>query len=285
MTLLLCCVDMRSLRIAQLLPAGNACHFAISDLRSTGDMHTHDFHELFWVRSGQGKHSINRDHHPLDPGMLILIRSDDAHSLEVPPGGSLRISNLAFPIGHWQQFMAHYFAGQEDLFDRPAEARIFRLAGVAFAQLQQAADELSAGQRTIAAADRFLLNLLHILRNDRPRHERLPDWLAAAIGGMSSPQRLRDGTAALVDLAGRSPEHVSRSVHKLLGKTPTDLVNDLRLTIAAQQLAQTSEPIPDIAEEVGLSNLSHFYRLFHTKYAQTPAQYRRSQQLIVSARG
>jgi AraC family cel operon transcriptional repressor len=275
---------MRSLRIQQLLPPSDACHFAISDLRTTGEMHTHDFHELFWVRGGQGIHSIGGQRRPLDPGMLVLIRADDAHFLVVPPNGSLRICNLAFPVSHWEQFRSRYLPDQDDPFARPLEERTLRLAGVAFAQLQQAADELSAGRRTVAAMDRFLLNLLHILRSDRSPDTALPDWLAGAIRGMSSPQRLRDGTPALVDLSGRSPEHVSRTVHKLLGKTPTDLVNDLRLTIAAQQLAQTSHPIAAIAEEVGLSNLSHFYRLFQAKHSQTPAQYRRSQQMVVSAR-
>lgn len=276
-------------RMHQFLRDGDACHFAMSDLRETGRLHTHDFHELFWVRDGAGMHLANGTRSPLAPGHLVLVRSSDQHTLELPADAgrpaSLRISNLAFPASHWDALRMHYYPDRDDPFCAPLENRQHLLTGVEYAQLQQSAEELAHGARSRPALDRFLLNLLYLIikAQQKARHNQLPDWLAGAISAMSHPAQLRRGTESLVDLSGRSPEHVCRSVRKHLGKTPTDLVNDLRLALAAQLLAQTDQPIADVAEECGLSNLSHFYRLFRNTYGQTPAQYRRAQQLIVTA--
>lgn len=272
-------------RMRQFLRDGDACHFAISDLRETGRPHTHDFHELFWVRGGEGAHLVNRERVGLAPGVLTLIHSSDQHTLEVPAGGSLRISNLAFPSAHWKRFWSHYHTGRADPFEASHSQRRHLLSGVEYAQLQQAADELAQGGRSLLALDRFLMNLVYLLLRQSVRQEQaqIPDWLAGAISAMSHAKQLKQGTAALVELSGRSPEHVCRSVRKHLGKTPTDLVNELRLALAAQLLGQSDQPIADIADECGLSNLSHFYRLFRAAYGQTPAQYRHSQQLIVNA--
>ena len=75
-------------------------------------------------------------------------------------------------------------------------------------------------------------------------------------------------------LAHASPEHLSRTCRKELGCTPTQYVNKLRLTYAANLLVHTDQPILDISFEVGLENHSYFYRIFKQRYGTTPAQFR-----------
>lgn len=47
-----------------------------------------------------------------------------------------------------------------------------------------------------------------------------------------------------------------------------------RMEYAARQLAHTEIKIADLALEVGLQNLGHFYRAFEKHFGCTPRQYR-----------
>jgi len=66
----------------------------------------------------------------------------------------------------------------------------------------------------------------------------------------------------------------SRECRKWFYKTPTDVVNELRLDHAANQLANTNLSIVRIAQSVGFLNMSHFYRLFRARFTLTPAECR-----------
>ena len=44
---------------------------------------------------------------------------------------------------------------------------------------------------------------------------------------------------------------------------------------AEDYLANTKEPVSDIAARLGFSNRTHFYTLFKKKYGMTPNEYRK----------
>ena len=85
---------------------------------------------------------------------------------------------------------------------------------------------------------------------------------------------MKRGVRALFELAGRTPEHVARTLKKHTGKTPTDLVNEARMAYASGQLQTTTREILDIAMESGFSSLSHFYALFRRTFGLSPHRYR-----------
>lgn len=50
---------------------------------------------------------------------------------------------------------------------------------------------------------------------------------------------------------------------------------------AARQLRMTDHDILNIMYDCGLSNPSHFYKLFKARYGETPRKYRLNQQKLV----
>jgi len=62
---------------------------------------------------------------------------------------------------------------------------------------------------------------------------------------------------------------------RVTGISPSDFINEKRMTHAARQLTGTSESLQDIATDCGIPNLSHFHKLFRTTYKLTPHAYRR----------
>lgn len=85
----------------------------------------------------------------------------------------------------------------------------------------------------------------------------------------------RDGSLSQMaaDL-GYESTYLSSLVRKCCGRTFKQLVNIERMRQAAVLLAHTAMPVYEVASEVGISNLTSFYRRF-SEYADcTPADYR-----------
>jgi AraC family transcriptional regulator, melibiose operon regulatory protein len=72
------------------------------------------------------------------------------------------------------------------------------------------------------------------------------------------------------------PNYISAVLKKATGKSFTDLLQIQRLNKAAIYLSNSDLPIPVIAEEVGYSSVSFFYKKFNEIFFQTPKEYRES---------
>ncbi|MEW9050804.1 MAG: AraC family transcriptional regulator [Neobacillus sp.] len=70
------------------------------------------------------------------------------------------------------------------------------------------------------------------------------------------------------------PNYISAVLKKATGKSFKELLQIQRLNKAALYLSNTDLPIPEIAEEVGYSSVSFFYKKFNDLFLQTPKDYR-----------
>lgn len=266
-------METLTLSHAQILPPGQVVHMARAALTPARPkrLHDHDFFELFWVQNGEVRHHLPDRKETLREGDLAILRPGDRHGLQGRGDFALVVSLSLHP-------------------DLVAEIRRETLAGLAFwhdgaaplilkrdirqlADLNRAALALEQSACDRLAAEAFLLPLLSDLRRDAAPAA-APDWLARACAGARAPEVFREGAAGLVAQTGRSHEHVARAMRQFYGRTPTDYVNDLRMTHAARALTTDTSPLPEIAAQVGLANLSHFHKLFRARFGTTPHQYR-----------
>jgi transcriptional regulator GlxA family with amidase domain len=95
---------------------------------------------------------------------------------------------------------------------------------------------------------------------------------------MRAEDNLRGGVSRLLELAGVSPAHLSRSMRPSYGVTPTGFVTDLRLEHAASLLAATNEPVAAIAVRCGFASSSYFSRCFTAAHRLSPREFRRRSQ-------
>ncbi|MBR6322272.1 MAG: response regulator [Lachnospiraceae bacterium] len=71
-----------------------------------------------------------------------------------------------------------------------------------------------------------------------------------------------------------NPDYLSYSFHKEFGNTLTAYITSVRMDHAKYLLKNTTLPIHQIAEEVGIPNLSYFYRQFKKAVGTTPQLFR-----------
>jgi AraC family transcriptional regulator len=77
-------------------------------------------------------------------------------------------------------------------------------------------------------------------------------------------------------VAGVHPAHFARVFRSTFKQSPATYVRRLRLEWAARALAQTDQPLVDIATASGFADQSHFTRAFRRHVGRTPAAYRRA---------
>jgi len=72
-----------------------------------------------------------------------------------------------------------------------------------------------------------------------------------------------------------SKYHLAKLFKKHTGYSPIDYLISQRISYAKELLHYTSMPINEIAEYVGIENVSHFINLFKTREGMTPHTYRK----------
>ena len=272
---------MRRLTLDQL-PPGHVCtytHWQYTEFTDSPSLHTHNHHELFWVEEGEGGHLVNGELRPLTPGLLVLVRAEDVHGFSAArPGAMVRFVNFAFPCLMWRELWTRRLGRKPVYFaEKDHRKREWRLEAADVERLRVMARDLTVGARDGLSAEALLTGVLALLAGLESRRDtgRLPDWLTGSLARIQGPRHFARGTPEFARLAGCTPEHLARVLRKHLGRTPTDVVNEARLTYAAHQLCTTERPILDLVADCGLENLGHFYKLFRARFGASPERYRR----------
>jgi len=80
----------------------------------------------------------------------------------------------------------------------------------------------------------------------------------------------------LSNMAGVSSATLRRLFRQHTGKSPSQFMLDIKMTIAAKKLLETDERISDIAYLIGIQDPNYFTRLFKKNFGVTPYNYRKN---------
>ncbi|MPZ51203.1 MAG: helix-turn-helix domain-containing protein [Acidimicrobiia bacterium] len=269
-------VDMRRVNWESIVTSDAAYHVARhTRFPAVAQLHTHDFAEVFWVDDGRATHDVNSHRYRVSQGDLVLVRPSDRHGFRFP-ADQFTITNIAFRAEVITDLRNRYFLGgglpwEED----DPSLRSMRLTPLQLGSLQDLGAAMANGPTSRLHLDRLLVEILLGFERPVSGGSELPMWLQHALSAWrTDPVAMAAGVGGLATIACRSREHVSRVLKQKTGRRAIDVLNDLRLDSAAAALAMTDQPIALIAVEVGLANLSHFYRLFGRRFGTTPRRYR-----------
>jgi AraC family cel operon transcriptional repressor len=255
----------------------------ISDKKQLKFLHSHDFYEIFLVDRGNAIHQVNNLRLPLSAGCLCFIRPDDVHCY-VEASEDFRIINIIIP----EQIITNLFAFLGSNYDAerlcltqtpPCVCLDYRdLSSLIrdFEQLilyKKILKEKSDTMYRIAIFN--LLTKYFPLQQVQKSSASIPQWLKLLSLQMLTKENFTKGLPTLYKLSGKSPEYVSRACKKYLGKTPSQLVNGIRLEHAAMLLVTTDIPIIEICQDCGFESLSYFYHRFKEHYCTTPSEFRK----------
>ena len=245
--------------------------------------HYHDFYELFLVDQGNALHKVNGLSLPLSAGCLCFIRPADIHWYQ-EMSDDFRIINIIIPDGIITAlftFLGSNFDGKR-LLDTPSPPCVCLdyqdLSSLIrdFEQLILYKKILREKSDTMYRITIFnLITKYFLIQQVNTQASPIPQWLKLLSLQMLTKENFTKGLPTLYRLSGKSPEHVSRACKKHLGKTPSQLVNDIRLEHSAMLLVTTNTPVIDICQECGFDSLSYFYHRFKEHYNISPVGFRK----------
>lgn len=278
---------MRPLKIfgKDVLDIDTEAHYAFyTSLKDTIGPHCHDFFEFFLVTSGKARHLVNSEEQILTEGALVFIRTEDIHYYLSVEGYNCSFINLAFP----QRIITSLFNYLGDSFPSELylESSLPPLVYLPKADkeiLKQKLEDLNLISLSDKAAKRSELRTLlaelftrYMLPKRLETYEPMPLWLSRLCSEMQKGENFTKGVASLMQLSGKTHEHICREMKRYLKQTPTTYINNLRLDYTANLITNTDMPIINISMEAGFNNLSHFNHLFKEKFGMNPSAFRNS---------
>ncbi|TCK33280.1 AraC family transcriptional activator of mtrCDE [Paraburkholderia sp. BL8N3] len=102
-------------------------------------------------------------------------------------------------------------------------------------------------------------------------HARLAPAISAMFADPARPWNLPD----LADLCGMSRDTFMRHFRDKLGRSAVELLTDIRMSLAANELKKPAMTSEAVAEWVGYQSVSAFRRVFADRMGMTPGQWRR----------
>jgi AraC family transcriptional regulator, activator of mtrCDE len=102
-------------------------------------------------------------------------------------------------------------------------------------------------------------------------HPRLAPAIAAMFADPTRSWKLPD----LAQLCGMSRATFMRQFQDRLGRSALDLLTDLRMSLAANELRKPAVSTESVAETVGYQSVSAFRRVFAERMGMTPGEWRR----------
>jgi AraC family transcriptional regulator, activator of mtrCDE len=159
-----------------------------------------------------------------------------------------------------------------------------QLAGLVSLMRSESGDDHLGGRAMLNALSTAMFALVLRLASETdaaPRgllalagHPRLAPAVAALFNEPARVWSLPD----LARLCNMSRATLARQFQEKLGRSASDLLTDIRMTLAANELRKSSLSTGAVAEEVGYQSEAAFQRAFKSHMGVTPAQWRRMQE-------
>ena len=159
-----------------------------------------------------------------------------------------------------------------------------QLAGLVAVMRSESADDHLGGRAMLNALSTAMFALVLRLASETegaPRgllalagHPRLAPAIAAMFNEPGHAWSLPD----LARLCNMSRATLARHFQEKLGRSASDLLTDIRMTLAANELKNSSLSTGAVAEAVGYQSDAAFQRAFKRQMGVTPAQWRKMQE-------
>lgn len=253
------------------------------------ELHHHDFHELYFLISGDVTYTIESRQYHVMPGDLLLISPQELHQICIRPEMS---DYERFVLWVDPQLLNRISTPLSDLSlnlapDAPRQSNLLRLkpedAGHVqklFEQLWQESENESYGSDLLRQS--LLIQLLvtiNRLATHPSGYFEEETHSSRAVSSVVDYVNLHYNEPLsldmLADLVYVSKYHLSHEFNRLVGTSVYRYIQKKRLLIARQLMAQGVRP-NEVFSKCGFSDYAGFYRAFRSEYAISPREYVRS---------
>lgn len=240
--------------------------------------HSHEFIELVYIFSGKGIHNINNKSYFISAGDLLLIRSDEAHSIYPlsEEKSTLRWINCIF-IPEFINFNFNVFS---------SESRFIGTFGYEMNSMFQSMLEEFQNKK-FGYLD-ILKNYLFIILCKLSRLSQgynLKETYANTKKQMIVKKTLdyilqhykeKISLAVIASETSISTAYLSRIFREIVNTSITEYINNYRLEQSCKLLSNPVLTISQIAVDTGFCDTKFYYKFFEKHMGLTPGEFRRN---------
>lgn len=243
-------------------------------------LHNHNYFELCLMVKGKCNHLINDTVQPLSEGYLLFIRDYDIHDYVSLDTNEFQFLNLSFETETLKGAFGYLGVGFDCKTLLTAKYSPFViLTPQERTKLFYSLTDLNSTTDNNLAKTQMRALLLSIFMKYFQKYSEkgnnIPFWLEISYEKMKKPENFVRGVERMIELSGKTREHLSRSMRKYYKITPTAYINELKLNYAINLMHSSNLSITDICYECGFSNISWFYKLFEREYGSSPSKFKK----------
>jgi AraC family cel operon transcriptional repressor len=243
--------------------------------------HTHDYYEIFIMLEGNAVHMINGEERLLKAPDAVFVRASDAHNYRHADEEPFNFLNLTFTAKTLDEIFSYLCDSEER--SRLMTATLSPTVSLPKSALSSIRSQMGviraiAPEDTVRKKTALRVLLMYLFANvfsDFEAEEIIPYWLSDVCEKMQHKSNFPEGLSRMIELSGKSREHLTRSMRKYLRKSPSEFINEVRLNYIANMLLNSNHKILDIVFDSGFNTISHATTLFREKFGMSMSDYRR----------
>lgn len=222
-------------------------------------------HTLLFTSEGSGQLVVDGGEYPIEPDSLTVIPAHADFRFEIV-GEHWRMCWVLLPLtARWAALMPN----KPEVRHTRQALNIFHLSHVID---QDRGESQSIREPSFAKMARYIeLNL-------KAEEDQKDDRLGHAFSVVEQSLHKAWTVADIADLTFYSEPHFYRLCKEQLGRSPKQILRDLRIERAKHLLEQTDWPLAELANRLGFSDQFNFSNRFKKDVGISPSQFRKNAQ-------
>lgn len=245
------------------------------------NVHRHSYYFLMFIDKGSGEHHIDFKLHKIENHLVFLLKPGQVHSVFLKKGTT----------GTILQFEKDFYNPANNVLSqslrRLFNANKLKMEETDFQRIKAQLDEIFSEAKSKRE------NFHHIIKSyiDIILYELVREYKAKR--DYTEPKSLYDlnqleefidlveqkawdlkQVAEYADALNLTSYQLNKITKTMLGKTPSEVINDHIILESKRQLLATSNQVKEIAFDLGYLDVSYYIRFFKKQTGFTPEQFR-----------
>lgn len=254
---------------------------------SAAKPHRLTFHTLIFITKGNGTHSIDFNHYPVQPGTVVFVNTGQMHALDYKnrPEGRLILFTKAFLDSVRANIRVPVLSASYSILSKSPVLNLNSDLSYSIASLLDEIDKVSGKDAYDAQLLQLLFSTLMLkLHQSGPQEQELP------IGETQSKRfekflslvdenftRIRD-SASYADMLGITYKSLNQLCKQATAETPKKIIDAHTILEAKRRLVISDTQITQLAFDLGFDEVSNFIKYFKKHTQLTPSQFKNTTQ-------
>ncbi len=245
--------------------------------------HYHNYYEIICLISGNCVHMINDIRHEFRAGEMVILSPGDIHYF-VSQSSNTSLVSISLFTKYAVAFLEAFEL--ETHIDKPVlltQDEIHEIEHICYnITLLPNTDSsripmyrILLGKMLAMYSEHTLISVFQPLANSS-----VSSILVEALQKITAPELVAEGVAALRRLSKFSRPQLCRLTKQYYGKTPNEIVTEIRMKYANELLLNSQIDCETISETVGYSSYSHFCSLYRRTFGKSPLEARKEAMLL-----